>query len=85
LKKSLQIQLKAEEVCMSIKGAVKRLEGVLARRNSGQTMTFVIPYSRDRSQTERIKTQLTAEHAREGRHDVLPIFVIDFATNSMVN
>lgn len=70
---------------MSIKGAVKRLEGVLARKNSGQTMTFVIPYSRDRSQAERIKTQLIAGHALEGRHEVLPIFVIDFAMNSMVS
>jgi hypothetical protein len=68
---------------MSIKGAVKRLEGVLARRNGGQRVTFVIPYCRDSSQTEQIKTQLISEYGLKGRHDLLSVFVIDFAMNSM--
>ena len=67
---------------MSIKGAVKKLEGVLARGGSGKPTTFVIAYVRDSSQAEQIKAQLIAEHGFADKHDTLSIFVIDFAMSA---
>jgi hypothetical protein len=64
---------------MSIKGAVKRLEGILARINGSKPVTFVIPYFRDSHKMEQIKAQLINEYSLANKDDMLSIFVIDFA------
>lgn len=64
---------------MSIKGAIKRIEGVLARSSGNRSFTFVIPYCRNANQSEQIKTRLINENGLTNRTDILAIFVIDFA------
>ncbi|HEY4832140.1 MAG TPA: hypothetical protein VIH61_06225 [Waddliaceae bacterium] len=65
---------------MSIKGAIKRLEGILAKNGGNQSFTFVIPYCRNVDKSERIKTQLISENGLANRTDILVVFVINFAT-----
>lgn len=64
---------------MSIKGAVKRLEGVMARKNGRHSVTFVIPHFKDLLKSEQIKNKLISEHGLANRSDVLLVFVVDFA------
>lgn len=66
---------------MSIKGAVKRLEGAIAKRSGTHSLTFVIPHFRDPHQAERIKT-LIDEHSLANGSNVLIVFVVDFAMPS---
>lgn len=62
---------------MSIKNAIRRLETRLAR-SSGPLVTFLIPYCKDVSQSEKIQTRLIDENALTDRQEVLIIFVTDF-------
>lgn len=64
---------------MSIKGAIKRLEGVLARNNGNKVLTFVMPYYRDKDQAALIQRQILLNAGISDQQDVLRIFVIDFA------
>jgi hypothetical protein len=64
---------------MSIKGAIKRLEGVLARNNGSKILTFVMPYYRDKEQTALVQRQMLLNAGISDQEDVLRIFVIDFA------
>lgn len=64
---------------MSIKGAIKRLEGVLARNSGSQPITFLIPHCRNPDQAEKIKAQLIKKHGLSNKSDALLIFVVDFA------
>lgn len=66
---------------MSIKGAIKRIEAVLARNNTNPPMTFVIPYNKDFCQSEQIKTQLIHSH-KLNKNEFLLVFIIDFSTDS---
>jgi hypothetical protein len=67
---------------MSIKGAIKRLEGVLARNSGSQQITFLIPHCKNPDQTEKMKTQLINEHGLSNKSDALLVFVVDFAMHT---
>ena len=64
---------------MSIKGAIKRLENVVAKNSGTPSIIFIIPYCRDPGQSKQIKSQLINENGLSNKSDVLIIFVIDFA------
>lgn len=64
---------------MSIKGAIKRLEGVIARHTGSKVLTFVMPYCRDKERVAHIQRQILLDAGVNDQQDVLRIFVIDFA------
>jgi hypothetical protein len=66
---------------MSIKGAIKRLEGVLARNNGKKILTFVMPFCRNKEHNTQIQRQIILDTEGENQQDVLRIFIIDFASS----
>lgn len=61
---------------MSIKSTLKRLENQTAK-SGNKSISFIIPYCRDKNEEEAIKQRLLKEYGVS--KDVLSVFVIDFA------
>lgn len=64
---------------MSIKNAIRRIEGLLTKNTGSQLITFVIPYCKDVSYSEIIKSKLINQNGLVNRSEIQIIFVTDFA------
>lgn len=65
---------------MSIKNAIRRLEIKMTNNSSSYPMTFIVPYSKDQGQANKIEQELLQNKGlKNSNGNGLVIFVIDFA------
>jgi hypothetical protein len=63
---------------MSIKNAIRRLENKIAKNGSSHSVTFVIPYCKDRSRSKEMQQKLLLDHNLVNSESLV-VFAIDFA------
>lgn len=66
---------------MSIKSAIKRLENLMTKNRSQQSVTYVIPYCKDDNQMKVIQQKIMKDTGHEYPENILTVFVIDYALN----
>ena len=64
---------------MALKGQLARLERQIAK-GSNRILSFVIPYSRDQEQSQKVKEALLIQNGLDKCQNVSVIFVMDYST-----